>query len=85
MSTNPGKVQILGASEIRGEKVIVLRFIQGRNPNWVAFPFFAKYDEKAVWFNELKPAFNEDKFFFEEELANIFQDKYQIHNPEYFE
>lgn len=31
MSANPGKVQILGVTEIKGEKVIELRFIQGRN------------------------------------------------------
>lgn len=66
MSCTPGKVQVLGVSEVDGEKVITLRFIQGRNPNWVARPFFAKYDETAIWMNNLKPAFG-DKFFFEEE------------------
>jgi hypothetical protein len=45
--------------------------IQGRNPDWAARPFFAKYDEKAIWYTDLMPAFNEDKFFFTDELNEI--------------
>jgi len=70
MSATPGKVQVLGIVSIMGEKVFALRFLQGRNPDWVQRPFFAKYDENAIWIDELKPAF-EDKFFFEEELNKI--------------
>ena len=66
MSATPGKVEIQGVTEINGEKVFVLRFIQGRNPDWVQRPFFAAYDEKATWLNHLKPAFGEEKFFFED-------------------
>ena len=44
MSASPGKVQVLGTQEIHGEKVFVLNFLQGRNPDWVGRPFFAKYD-----------------------------------------
>lgn len=66
MSASPGKVQVLGISEVAGEKVYVLRFIQGRKPEWVARPFFARYDPNAIWFNELKPAFGEEKFFWQE-------------------
>jgi KamA family protein len=71
MSCVPGKVQILGVSEVRGEKVMVLRMIQGRNPDWAARPFHAEYDEKATWFSDLKPAFGEEKFFFQDELDSI--------------
>ena len=71
MSDHPGKIQVLGVSEIRGEKVFVLRFIQARNPAWVHIPFFAAYDPKATWFNQLKPAFGEEKFFFQEKRPNI--------------
>lgn len=71
MSDHAGKIQILGIAEVRGEKVFVLRFIQGRNPKWVDIPFFAQYDPKATWFNQLKPAFGEEKFFFEEEQSRI--------------
>lgn len=67
MSAGPGKVEVQGVSEINGEKVFVLRFIQARNPDWVQQPFFAKFDEKATWLDQLKPAFGEEKFFYEEE------------------
>ena len=70
MSATPGKIQILGVNEELGEKVFVLRFLQGRNPAWVHRPFFAKYDPKATWFDMLKPAFGKEKFFFEEEMCN---------------
>jgi len=66
MSDYPGKIQVLGVQEVKGEKVFVLRFLQGRNPRWVDIPFFAEYDPKATWFNQLKPAFGAEKFFFEE-------------------
>jgi len=66
MSAHSGKIQVLGVAEVKGEKVFVLRFIQGRNPKWVHKPFFAKYDPKATWFDQLKPAFGEEKFFFED-------------------
>ncbi|WP_133493215.1 KamA family radical SAM protein [Alcanivorax sp. 24] len=69
MSSHPGKVEIQGVTEIHGEKVFVLRFIQGRNPDWVQRPFFAKYNNEATWLNHLEPAFGEEKFFFEDELA----------------
>lgn len=69
MSDHAGKIQVLGIQEVKGEKVFVLRFIQGRNPHWVDIPFFAAYDPGAVWFNQLKPAFGEAKFFFEEQGA----------------
>jgi hypothetical protein len=68
MSADPGKVQMLGVSEINGEKVMVLRFLQGRNPDWVQRPFFAQYDDKATWLDELRPAFGEGCFFYEDEM-----------------
>ena len=68
MSTNPGKVQILGINEINNEKVFVLRFIQGRNPNWVGRPFFAKYDSNAIWLTDLVPYSSSEQFFFEEKM-----------------
>lgn len=73
MSDNAGKIQILGTSTVRGEEVLVLRFIQGRNPDWVAHPFFAHYDATATWFDQLKPAFGEKEFFFERELNTYFE------------
>ena len=85
MSTTPGKIQVLGVSEAQGEKVFVMRFLQGRNPDWAARPFFAKYDENAIWLDELKPAFGEEKFFFEEELEDLFSEHFYDDESENFE
>jgi hypothetical protein len=74
MSDHAGKIQILGVSEAAGEKLFVLRFIQGRNPDWVAKPFFAKYSPTATWFDQLEPAFGEKEFFFEHELGDYLRD-----------
>jgi len=71
MSAFPGKVQVIGVGKVAGEDVITLRMIQGRNPDWVAKPFFAKYDEEATWYTDLEPAFGEEKFFFQDELDKI--------------
>lgn len=68
MSATPGKVLIEGISTINNKKVFVLNLIQARNPEWTKKPFFAEYNEEATWLHQLKPAFGEKKFFFEEEL-----------------
>lgn len=67
MSAFPGKVLIDGVVELAGEKVFALQFLQARNPLWVRRPFYAQYDNQASWLNELRPAFGERRFFFEEE------------------
>ena len=67
MSATPGKVQIEGTPTVNGRQVMQLRFLQGRNPDWVQKPFFAEYDEGAIWLDDLKPAFG-DSFFFEAEM-----------------
>lgn len=85
MSCTPGKVQVLGVSEIKGEKVFVLRMLQSRNPDWVARPFFAKYNPDAIWIDELKPAFDVDKFFFEDELELMFNEHITDDEIENFE
>ena len=64
MSAGPGKIEIQGITEIHGEKVFVLRFIQARNPDWVQRPFFARFDPQATWLDELEPALGEREFFF---------------------
>jgi len=70
MSATPGKVHVMGTTTVNNEKVIVLRFIQGRNPDWVDIPFFAKYDENAIWLDDLEPI-SDEKFFFEEGMMKI--------------
>jgi len=78
MSAGPGKVEIQGIVEINGEKVFALRFIQGRNPDWVQQIFFAKYDEEATWYDDLVPAFGEEKFFFSDEYEAMCQAEGQL-------
>jgi len=72
MSCGPGKIQVLGVTNINDQKVFVLRFIQGRNKDWVQRPFFAEYNPDATWIDDLKPAFGEKQFFFENEYRELF-------------
>ena len=65
MSAMPGKVVVDGITQVAGEKVFVLKFLQGRDPKWANRVFFAKYDPKATWLSDLQPAFGEERFFFE--------------------
>jgi L-lysine 2,3-aminomutase len=76
MSTGPGKIEIQGVSEIQGEKVFVLRFIQARNPEWVQRPFYARFDPDATWLEHLKPAFGEKQFFFQEAYETMCRNKF---------
>ena len=66
MSAGPGKVEVQGVMEVNGERLFVLRFIQGRDSEWVQRPFFAHYDKRATWLDQLKPGLGGDRFFFEE-------------------
>jgi hypothetical protein len=67
MSATPGKVCVDGVTEIAGQRVIMLHFIQARDPELVGRPFFARYDPDAVWLSDLRPAFA-DSFPFEQGL-----------------
>lgn len=71
MSATPGKVMVDGIAEIQGEKVFVLKFLQAREPAWVNKPFFAKFDARATWLDDLVPAFGESSFFFERKMEEI--------------
>jgi len=66
MSAEPGKVKISGIVEIHGREYMMLEMIQGRKPDWARQPFFAEYDENALWLDDLTPAFGETRFFFED-------------------
>jgi len=67
MSCEPGKVCVIGVYN----DMIMLQFLQARNPEWCKNPFFAKYNENASWINELKPYNGNDRFFYENELKNM--------------
>lgn len=71
MSATPGKVVVDGITDVAGEKVFNLRFVQAREPDWVRRPFYARYDETATWLDQLKPAFGAKEFFFEPELRRM--------------
>jgi hypothetical protein len=75
MSASPGKVLVDGVTEIGGEKIFVLKLLQGRNPDWVGRPFFAKYDPEASWLDHLEPAFGEKEFFFESEFRKLREER----------
>jgi KamA family protein len=80
MSATPGKVIVDGIAEIAGEKVFSLRFVQARDPDWVRRPFFARYDERATWLDQLTPAFGAKEFFFESSLREM---KRNLREPAY--
>jgi hypothetical protein len=77
MSASPGKVQVIGTVNINDEKLFLLQFLQGRNPDWVNKPFFAKFNPEAVWLNDLEPAFGEKEFFWEEEYNHMYDLKHE--------
>ena len=68
MSASPGKVVVDGVTEVGGEKVFALKFLQGRDPAWANRLFFAKYDPKATWLSDLQPALGGERFFYEEAM-----------------
>lgn len=78
MSSTPGKVLVEGVTRVAGQDVFVLKFIQGRDPSWVDQTFFARYDPKATWLDELRPAFGESEFFFEKELRGLHKKGHQV-------
>jgi KamA family protein len=73
MSATPGKVVVDGTAHLGGEKVFCLRFLQGRDPDWVGRPFFARFDPEATWLDELEPAAGQPEFFFAEAMSELAQ------------
>lgn len=65
MSASPGKVKLSGTARVGDEKVFVLEFLRARKADWVGRPFFARFDPKATWLDQLEPAFGRDRFFWE--------------------
>ena len=77
MSTTPGKILVDGVTTIDGEKVFVLKMVQGRDPEWSNRVFFAAFDSQATWIDELRPAFGEDRFFFEPFIRAMYEGRWQ--------
>jgi KamA family protein len=57
MSTEDGKIEILGCTEINNEKALVLQFLKARKPTLNGHILHARYDDKALWIDDLKPLF----------------------------
>ncbi len=64
MSAFPGKVHVLGTTHVGGQKVFMLEYLQCRQPQLVRRPFFAKFNPRASWFDQLEPAGDADREFF---------------------
>jgi KamA family protein len=71
MSTTAGKILVDGITEYHGEDLFVLKFLQARDPDWAGRPFFARFDPKATWIDDLRPPLGEDEFFFEPQLRQL--------------
>jgi hypothetical protein len=54
-----------GTATINGQKVFVLKMIQGRRPEWVNRVFCARFDPGATSLDDLEPAFHGRGFFFQ--------------------
>ena len=63
MSCFPGKCHLLGVTEIGNQQVFALEFLQAREPDLVRRPFFARYDPRATWYDELQPFSKADEPF----------------------
>ena len=77
MSATPGKVLIDGVATIDDEDVFVLNFLQARIPQWTGRPFFAKYDRRTAWLDQLQPALGEEEFFFERRMQELRQRRHE--------
>eukprot|EP01084_Bolivina_argentea_P001407 2591_1 len=67
MSCEPGKVSVMGIVN----DMMILQFLQARNPEWIKNPFLAKFDDKATWLDDLKPYNGEKQFFYQKELDHM--------------
>jgi KamA family protein len=64
MSATPGKVLVDGITDVAGTRAFVLQYLQARDPELVGRPFFARFDAKVTWFDQLTPVSDGDRRFF---------------------
>ena len=72
LSATPGKVLVDGVATVNGERVFVLKIIQGRDPAWTNRVFFARFDSTATWLDDLEPALGEREFFFDRHIRAMY-------------
>jgi len=70
MSAAPGKILVDGFTDFGGEKAMILKFLQARNPEWVNKPFLAENNPSAVWLDDINPM-GAKRFFYEEEMDEM--------------
>lgn len=64
MSSKMGKILVDGIETIGHQNVFVLKYLQARDPSLVNRVFFAKFSPKAMWINDLQPAWPcQERFF----------------------
>jgi KamA family protein len=71
MSASEGKIAIDAVATVGGKDVFCLRFLQARQAAWERKTFFAEFDPEATWITDLKPAFGESRFFFQDEFEML--------------
>jgi L-lysine 2,3-aminomutase len=59
-----GCIHVLGVQQVGSQKAFLLEYLQCRRPELVRQPFFAKFDPKAVWFDQLEPLTERDAEMF---------------------
>ncbi len=70
MTSSAGKVTLIGTTDLNGEKLFALKFVEARNMEWMDKVFLAKYDEQENTVELLKPH-DRSNYFYEEELKEI--------------
>jgi L-lysine 2,3-aminomutase len=73
MTSSAGKISLIGTAEIKGEKVFVLKFNEGRNMDWMDRVYFGRYSESQNTIEKLEPFEGESHFYMNEciEIENI--------------
>ena len=78
MSATPGKVLIDGVTRIGPGEAFVLKFLRARDPTWVGRPFFARFDSRASWLSDLRPAMGQAEFFYQSALHELGRGKGEL-------
>jgi L-lysine 2,3-aminomutase len=65
MSTEFGKIQIVGRTEVGGSTALVLKVLQARHSEFSGSVHLAKFDESAVWLSDLTPLDGKAEFPFQ--------------------
>jgi KamA family protein len=59
-----GKILVQDVVEIKGRKAFCLKYLQSNHPEKINKLFFARFDEKAIDFDQLKPVSKYDESFY---------------------